>query len=203
MKVKPIRSDIRLDAVEQNLPVLEDDSEAQSPDRNMEAESEIDDIDSGDDGDDSPPVRTLQLDVEDDDPEYVHAIALTSPHIGASLAIADLNRNSSLGSPNDLTTLSTVLKAQSNSSGDGINTLKSQSKTLDTIFNRLISKAMGSDQLDVQEAYLKLALKAQNQSRTTFQTISDIRQPKIANVVKQANIAGGHQQVNNGDASPV
>lgn len=46
--------------------------------------------------------------------------------------------------------------------------------------------------------YLKLGLRAQSQCRTTLEALSEIKNPKSVAVVKQANIAGGHQQVNNG-----
>ena len=47
------------------------------------------------------------------------------------------------------------------------------------------------------EANLKLALKAQNQCRMTLETLSNIKNPPVV-YVKQANIAHGPQQINNG-----
>jgi hypothetical protein len=41
-------------------------------------------------------------------------------------------------------------------------------------------------------------LKAQSQSRATIQALTELKYPKQATFVKQANIAHGHQQVNNG-----
>lgn len=46
---------------------------------------------------------------------------------------------------------------------------------------------------------MKLALRAQNQSRATLETLGNIKQPRAV-FVKQANIAHGHQQVNNAHA---
>ena len=45
-----------------------------------------------------------------------------------------------------------------------------------------------------------LALKAQAQSRATISALVDLKHPRQATFVKQANIAHGPQQVNNGGA---
>jgi iron only hydrogenase large subunit-like protein len=47
------------------------------------------------------------------------------------------------------------------------------------------------------QALMNLAFKAQNQSRLTLQALLGLKQPKRSTFVKQANIAHGHQQVNN------
>jgi hypothetical protein len=47
------------------------------------------------------------------------------------------------------------------------------------------------------EIYLRLALKAQNQCRMTLETLATIKNPPAV-FAKQANIAHGPQQVNNG-----
>ncbi|MBM7062829.1 hypothetical protein JQX08_19110 [Pseudomonas sp. UL073] len=44
---------------------------------------------------------------------------------------------------------------------------------------------------------MRLALKAQNQSRATLQTLADLKTPKQIAFVKQANV-GNQIQVNNG-----
>lgn len=51
------------------------------------------------------------------------------------------------------------------------------------------------------ETYLRLALKAQSQCRTTLESLAEIRNPRPVAFVKQANIAHGHQQVNNGEVA--
>jgi len=51
------------------------------------------------------------------------------------------------------------------------------------------------------EAFLGLALKAQAQSRATISALVDLKYPRQATFVKQANIAKGPQQVNNGEAA--
>ena len=57
--------------------------------------------------------------------------------------------------------------------------------------------------LDGMERYMRLALKAQSQSRATLQTLGDLKVPKQIAFVQQANI-GNQVQVNNesGSARP-
>jgi hypothetical protein len=77
--------------------------------------------------------------------------------------------------------------------------LAAQAKVLNAIFHALAARSamnMG-EYIEAVDTYLKLALRAQSQCRATLETLSEIRNPKIASVVQQANIAGGHQQVNN------
>jgi len=49
------------------------------------------------------------------------------------------------------------------------------------------------------ETYMRLALKAQSQCRSTLESLAEIRNPRPVAFVKQANIAYGPQQVNNGE----
>ena len=53
---------------------------------------------------------------------------------------------------------------------------------------------------EATDTYLRLALKAQSQCRQTLESLAEIRNPRHVAFVKQANIANGHQQVNNGVA---
>lgn len=79
-------------------------------------------------------------------------------------------------------------------------TLTAQATTLDAIFNELARRAainMGQH-LGATESYLRLAFKAQTQSRATMETLAEIKYPKSATFVKQQNNAY-QQQVNNGD----
>jgi len=80
--------------------------------------------------------------------------------------------------------------------------LTTQAHTLDAIFNNLAQRAamnMG-EYLDATDTYLKLALRAQSQCRTTWEALSAIKNPPVAGYVNQANIAHGPQQVNNSPA---
>ena len=78
--------------------------------------------------------------------------------------------------------------------------LLSQAHTLDGLFNNLARRAsvnMGQHPAAF-EMYLRLALKAQSQCRCTVEALAELKNPRTAVAfVKQANIAAGHQQVNN------
>ncbi|AOF85687.1 hypothetical protein BSY239_684 [Hydrogenophaga sp. RAC07] len=80
--------------------------------------------------------------------------------------------------------------------------LVGQATALQTIFTSLAKRAQRQEHLRQYESFLGLALKAQSQSRTTIQTLIDLKFPRQATFVKQANIANGPQQVNNGAQSP-
>ena len=78
-------------------------------------------------------------------------------------------------------------------------TLTAQAMTLDKIFIEMSRRAavnMGQ-YCDTAAVYMKLALKSQSQCRTTIQALADIKNPQPVNIVKQANIANGPQQINN------
>lgn len=76
--------------------------------------------------------------------------------------------------------------------------LLGQAVTLDGIFNGLARQAANQDQLKPLQAYMVLALKAQSQCRATLEALAEIKNPHPVAFVKQANISGGPQQVNNG-----
>lgn len=81
--------------------------------------------------------------------------------------------------------------------------LVGQATALQTVFTSLSKRAALQTGLKQYEVMLNLALKAQNQSRTTIQTLIELKFPRHATFVKQANIANGPQQVNNGQQSPL
>lgn len=74
--------------------------------------------------------------------------------------------------------------------------LANQLLTLDAMFHNLAQRAHRQTQFDAIETMTKLALKAQSQARSTAETLAAIKNPMP--YIKQANIAQGHQQVNNG-----
>ena len=76
--------------------------------------------------------------------------------------------------------------------------LISQATALQTIFTSLARRAQDQQYQKNLEAFLGLALKAQAQSRATISALVDLKFPRQATFVKQANIANGPQQVNNG-----
>lgn len=80
--------------------------------------------------------------------------------------------------------------------------LNGQAVALNAMFAELARRgaAFMGTRLPVAESYLRLALKAQSQSRATVETLAAIKNPPTV-FARQANINnGGQQQVNNGPA---
>ena len=81
----------------------------------------------------------------------------------------------------------------------GEDRLLTQALVLDKLFNHLTRVALSAEYVSGMAEALKLAMRAQAQSRATYQAVSDIRHPRqyvgTQHVAEQYN-AGGHQQVN-------
>lgn len=75
-------------------------------------------------------------------------------------------------------------------------TLLAQADTLDLVFNSLLRRAAHQEMLPQYETFMRLALKAQSQCRTTLETLAEIKNPKPTAFIKQQNMAAV-QQVNN------
>jgi len=73
--------------------------------------------------------------------------------------------------------------------------LAHQALTLDVIFNDLAQRSRKQDTFKGIEVLLRLALKAQAQSRSTVEAIALLKNPMP--YIKQANMTTGPQQVNN------
>lgn len=103
-------------------------------------------------------------------------------------AVDELERQAAAASSGDLTRLEAILTTQAH--------------MLDAIFNRFTERAAlnAGEYPDAMERYMRLALRAQGQCRATIETLAEIKNPKSVAFVRQANIAGGHQQVNNNPA---
>jgi hypothetical protein len=109
-----------------------------------------------------------------------------------------------VGATADLTATVAALEAtaaavQREELGDAEALLMAQAVTLNTIFTRCAvqaSRNLEGQHLEGTERYLRLALKAQSQCRTTIETLAIVRNPTTI-FARQANIAQGPQQVNN------
>ena len=128
--------------------------------------------------------------------------AMLTPEVTAGRAILAIERKS-IEPYTDIGLLQEALAQQSAAlqAGDGQmveRVLLNQVKVLDHLFARLVDKALDQDFLPNVETLMRLALKSQVQARTTAQTLSEIRNPSATVFMKQANIAHGPQQVNNG-----
>lgn len=102
--------------------------------------------------------------------------------------VDELKAQTEAASRNDLTRLEGMLTVQAH--------------VLDAVFNRCArSSALNAGEFpEAMERYMRLALRAQAQCRATIETLAEIKNPKSVAFVSQANIAGGHQQVNNSPA---
>lgn len=74
--------------------------------------------------------------------------------------------------------------------------LANQLLTLDAMFHSLAQRAHRQENFRGIETMTRLALKCQQQARATAETLAVIKNPMP--YIKQANIAQGHQQINNG-----
>lgn len=151
--------------------------------------------------------KSMRLAVEapaDTPSDYLLAQVAASPHLAAASTVIRFSQ-AAMGEVS-LTDLVRVLKEESASinSGDLRNVeamLSSQAIALNTVFAEMARRAALNlgQYLDAAESYMKLALRAQSQCRATLETLAAIKNPPVI-FAKQANIAHGHQQVNNGTA---
>lgn len=112
---------------------------------------------------------------------------------------------SNLFGETDITAYVDRLSAQSQAVVDGDlsaleRMLVTQAGTLDAMFNHMAVKAHGASYLPQQEAYMRQALKAQQQCANTVKVLGELKNPKSVAFIKQQNNAAGPQQVNNGVA---
>jgi hypothetical protein len=148
------------------------------------------------------PFKVYSLQTES--PEAALARAGLNPSTHAALALgkwgerlgrqdinevrAELERQAAAASDNDLSRLEGMLTMQAH--------------VLDALFSNLAIRARNTlGHPDAWERFMRMALKAQSQCRTTIETLAEIKNPKPLAIVRQANIAHGHQQVNNGSGA--
>lgn len=73
--------------------------------------------------------------------------------------------------------------------------LTHQALTLDVIFNNMAQRASRAEYVKNTDIFLKLALKAQAQARSTSEALALLKNPQP--YIRQANMTTGPQQVNN------
>ena len=79
--------------------------------------------------------------------------------------------------------------------------LTAQAVTLNAMFTQLAFQSSKMSIVDQIDRFTRLALKAQGQCRSTLETLAAIKNPPTV-FARQANIAHGPQQVNNGVVAP-
>jgi hypothetical protein len=135
--------------------------------------------------------------------EKIIAAHIISPTITAALAIKELHpdlESLSLTALNDALLDQAMLSIENNSAQQEA-LLVTQSHTLDVLFSHLVTRSLQSKNLEQIDVFMKLALKAQSQSKSTVDALTRLTHPPVSNYVSQANIANGPQQVNNGGPS--
>ena len=140
--------------------------------------------------------------LEGETPEEAKArVTLTSEYHAAD-SIWVLNQITAFKEA-DLTNIANRLEGQIEKLKKGgldqeVSMLAAQAYTLDALFHHLLNRSAKNmnNEFNIVERLMKLALKAQSQSRTTLDSIASMKKPP-AELIKQTNIAHGHQQVNN------
>jgi hypothetical protein len=139
---------------------------------------------------------------EQDDLKTTTEFFLSQSAIGAS-TVKVLNFNGSI--PNDSISLEytkmLLEKAFERVRGGDLAILEEmllgQAFALNMAFNSLSARATRQLDISTIQMLMNLCFKAQNQSRATIDSLIRLKQPSNTQFIKQANIAQGHQQVNN------
>ena len=139
-------------------------------------------------------------------PSHTVARCLLDPATGAAHTLNGIYKEASPDA--DINGFVAELQAQANAASNG-NLVRSeamlltQGHTLDALFHSMVGRSRAcsaSGNTAKAEIYMRLALKAQSQCRATIEALADIKNPPVV-YARQANFAGGHQQVNNGGES--
>jgi hypothetical protein len=150
----------------------------------------------------NPDLFTLKKIPEQDDLKTTTKHFLSQSTIGAS-SIKTMNFNGAL--PNKDISLQFAKEILEDSfkrleSGD-LSTLEqmllSQALALNMAFNSLAVRSTRQQDVSTMQMLVNLCFKAQNQSRATIDSLVRLKCPSSTQFIKQANIAQGHQQVNN------
>ena len=95
-----------------------------------------------------------------------------------------------------------IEKVQRGDMSDIEGLLVAQTLSLNAMFDSFATILLNNrDNIKVMQAVGNMAFKAQSQSRATIEALTALKYPKQVVIAKQANIAQGHQQVNNGELS--
>ena len=108
------------------------------------------------------------------------ATLATSPELAAYRVIQGAEGKSAIAEGMDVPDLMDVLREQASAVNSGdmgrpVAMLMNQATALQSLFARLIEKAMGSELLSQYEVQMRMALRAQSQCRTTLETLAAIK----------------------------
>lgn len=126
---------------------------------------------------------------------------LSSPEFAAARAMNATEGTRGIGAQLDTMALLHCLKEQAAAVNAGdLSTVEAmlvnQATALQSLFANLVERGMNAGLLPQFEAYLRLGLRAQAQCARTLEVLAAMKSPPVV-FARQANIAGGHQQVNN------
>jgi len=146
----------------------------------------------------NPNKLTIQAEEGESDERKLAQVML-SPTVPNTLAAQSFLK--SLFGEVDLTEAATVMreksiKINSGDLSDLESTLATQAVSLNAIFATLAKRSASSEYVNQMEINMRLALKAQSQCARTIEILAAVKNPPVV-FAKQANIAHGHQQVNN------
>lgn len=150
--------------------------------------------------------KTLRLACDASEPDHsreeINSKLIASPALQAACSLEQLAGGTT--GQTDLTrSMELATERARRVSGNDLSELEemlsSQATTLDVVFHTLLRRSaqnMG-EHMEAVETYMKLALRAQAQCRSTIEALAEIKNPKAVFVSAQTNISNGHQQVNN------
>ena len=133
------------------------------------------------------------------------AAALLKPSLSAAMVVQEFTKT--IGGGADVLALTRALsdsmrEVQAGDLKQAEAMLFGQAQALQAIFTNLAVRADAQANAKDWELCLRIALRAQNQCRTTLETLATIKNPTVI-FARQANVNnGGHQQVNNGCTPP-
>lgn len=137
-----------------------------------------------------------------EDARRASARYIASPELAAARTISAAEGTQGISDLLDVPELVATLREQAKAvnGGDLAHAeamLMNQATALQSLFARLTERGMTAEHLSQFEAFMRIALRAQAQCRATLETVAAIKNPPIV-YARQANIANGPQQVNNG-----
>ena len=129
-----------------------------------------------------------------------YAARYLSPELAAGRAVAQ-TIPPKLSGPIDLVAVCDELRSHAEAINRGDLSrpeamLTGQAQALESLWVRLLERAMGQENAVHHDQLLRLALKAQAQSVRTLEVLAAIKQPPVV-FATQANVTTGPQQVNN------
>ena len=150
-----------------------------------------------------PPCKNIPLVCQEGESKHPrHSELMASPELAALRVVRAAEGDKGFGSDLDLPSLIDRLRTQASAVNAGeMNQveamLMNQATALQSLFARLVEYGMRSELLNHLDTYLRLGLRAQSQCCRTLEALAAIKNPPVV-FAKQANIAQGHQQINNG-----